>query len=1294
MLYSEEAMLELDKDALSGLNESQLEDLVARLAEAEVVACGGLLSEVRSGGSINAPDGGVDVRVNVVSTTFTSGFIPSPNTIFQCKKSEMPSNDILAEMQIKEELRPVIAEQDAQNGGYVIVSLDDDCTETMLNNRLQAMREAVKNHNAIHLDFIDLSRLHQWLRQHLSIMIWTREILGQQLPGWRSFGQWSHVQTDADDNFIFGSGISVMLPNSSSSSQKLTLKEAITSTRNLVKDSQKAIRIVGLSGVGKTRFIQALFEREIGEDALDETTVIYTDTGVDLNPSASRMIEQLILEGRRATVVVDNCSSALHSQLANCVRQTKNDIQLITVEYDIRDDQPEMTDVIKIEADGIDIAEILILRHYPGIDQPNAERIAKFAGGNARIAFALADNVSAGENVTQLSNETLFEQIFQQRHTEDLSLKRHAEILSLVYSFAAEKKDDEPDELGILGSLCDASSAQLYKSAQELLRRGIAQKRGRWRAVLPQAIANRLAKSALYNIRSSALQNTFEVPNNDRLIMSFAHRLGLLGNPPDSTAQEIVRAWLSDGGLLLPILGLNETKTQILEYIIHVCPSLLLERLEAEIDDTTFTNLSAFSYGTPNKIVNLIILLANYANFFKRCINLLLRIMLCNSLLKIEYKVLQLFQPYLSGTRASAQQRADVLKQLIWSDEKKKQDLGMKMLSKTLAGSPWSGLHLARIELSGVLIVPGSVSDEEAFQSWRQIFLDITVQSCLEGDDPNRNKEARKIFTQYFGSLWSENTLHDQLIQAAKKLNKRYPWIEGWKAINETIYRDYKIIEDGEIGNPVPDELVELRDFLTPKDLGSSIKVYLSGDSDLSSVDTEFDDSSEDGYEAAEARIKAKVIDLGEQVGEQVTKSKLNLEDFGTSLFAENYLPNGYDFGIGLAKGSENLNATWDQLVTALKSTGITSFNYEVLAGFIHETARINKKRSISILDACMEDPLLGCAIVPLHPQEDFSEDDFDRCMKAIENPEISPLRHEYFLWQSKYSHFPKEKKLHLARVLLEHPKGTETLIRGLGMKIHRRPDKTIDILGPDLRQIGLSVVIKYLHVKDGILNGFIIDDLEVIIREILSYADNGGVKLQLLDTVFSRLDAHQYSLGQEAIFQAIVDILPEDFLDKIFSGDEQQQQYRRRQIFESSLYRNQKSILVNVDIGRVIKWCLKRKEPFVWEVIAKSLPVFVSNGDSETFELSDTSIRFLEESPYPEKVLAGYFTQITTTTLFGHRSIIMEKNIGAFRTLIEHENRQISSIASDLYRKAESNLAKQREFEQREDENREQRFE
>ena len=54
------SLLEIQKDDLLGLNASQLEELVARLAQAEIGASGGKSSEVRWGGSLTAPDGGVD----------------------------------------------------------------------------------------------------------------------------------------------------------------------------------------------------------------------------------------------------------------------------------------------------------------------------------------------------------------------------------------------------------------------------------------------------------------------------------------------------------------------------------------------------------------------------------------------------------------------------------------------------------------------------------------------------------------------------------------------------------------------------------------------------------------------------------------------------------------------------------------------------------------------------------------------------------------------------------------------------------------------------------------------------------------------------------------------------------------------------------------------------------------------------------------------------------------------------------------------------------------------------------
>ncbi|MBW9878748.1 hypothetical protein FJC97_27715, partial [Escherichia coli] len=59
------AIFDIEKDELLRLTDSQLEELTARLAEAEVAAHGHSPAWVNWSGSINAPDGGIDVHVQV-----------------------------------------------------------------------------------------------------------------------------------------------------------------------------------------------------------------------------------------------------------------------------------------------------------------------------------------------------------------------------------------------------------------------------------------------------------------------------------------------------------------------------------------------------------------------------------------------------------------------------------------------------------------------------------------------------------------------------------------------------------------------------------------------------------------------------------------------------------------------------------------------------------------------------------------------------------------------------------------------------------------------------------------------------------------------------------------------------------------------------------------------------------------------------------------------------------------------------------------------------------------------------
>ncbi|WP_368731678.1 hypothetical protein, partial [Enterobacter cloacae] len=68
------------------LSDTLLEELIARLAEAEVAVCGHSPARVRWSGSINAPDGGIDVHVQVPVEQLNSGYIERPDTVFQAKK--------------------------------------------------------------------------------------------------------------------------------------------------------------------------------------------------------------------------------------------------------------------------------------------------------------------------------------------------------------------------------------------------------------------------------------------------------------------------------------------------------------------------------------------------------------------------------------------------------------------------------------------------------------------------------------------------------------------------------------------------------------------------------------------------------------------------------------------------------------------------------------------------------------------------------------------------------------------------------------------------------------------------------------------------------------------------------------------------------------------------------------------------------------------------------------------------------------------------------------------------------
>ena len=1279
-------IFDIQKDALLRLSDSQLEELIAQLAEADLASKGHNPARVYRSGSINSPDGGIDVRIDVPVDELDTGFLSQPNTIFQAKKKSMPKAEIRKEMRPSGILSPTLSKQAEIGGSYIIVSLADDCSEPMRNDRLDAMREAMDgdpNKGSIHLDFFDRSKLLQWLRQHHAVVLWAQEILGQSISGWRPYGRWSNPPSGSDDTLILAPGVSITLPTGTG--DKLTIEEAIEPMRELVGSTNKTIRVIGLSGVGKTRIVQSLFDENIGDNALDRTVAIYADSGAGHDPSAVEMLERLIGEKRRAIMVLDNCSSSLHADLASKVTSANSQITLVTVEYDIREDNPQFTDVIRIDADGPALAEKLLRRRFPSIHQGNARRIAEFASGNARVALAVAERVEKGESLARLSDAQLLERLFEQKNQPNDNLRAHAEVLSLVYSFSVSSPNgDDTDELAVLGSLCNVQRDQLFGSVAELKKRQIVQKRSDWRAILPHAIANRLADDALNKVPKETLRGTFEATGHERLLMSFAHRLGLMHDHP--IAREIVEEWLENDGPGGLWIGLSHhTQQEIenefldvggklltphalgaltLEYVTPIVPCAILDRLETKIKAPGFEGFG-FDQKLQRTILDLLRSLAYDADKFDRCVELLLQLVEATDDISNDKfartKIFSLFQAYLSGTHASLNQRLAAVREAIRSTSEKRREIGFLMLSAALAGPPWSSSHMN--DFGTRPRDSGFQPNHDELVDWRNKFMDLAVELDRSGKQDIASS-VRAVLAQMFRCLWDHPPVRKKLFEVARSFNDRQQWIEGWKVVRDTICFDvHEEIDSKESMLHLESLEVEL----APKCLLDKIKTYVLRGYDSWSLDDEFNEDEPHSEDKANLRLAEK----SEKLGEEFARSGQPIALLGRDLLTNNGESFLYDFGKGLAKGAMNVEGIWEELRDFLHQSNIENFNVSLLRCLIEVVDRRNRLLAQGLLDQCLDEPLLRRNIVLLHPSTQYNTVDFNRCIKALDDPQANLAAYGDILWKDKYSSLPKKCAIEIANQLLKIKGGETIVLFALSKRFSNKNFKQYS-LDSKFLAIGFRAAKIRLRRNQQDRSGTVDVRMSRFIKAAFKYEGDKQEKVSWIDAVFDAIDANH---GNLIGFNNTIDItarnMPSEFLERVFSGDEETETKRwhfvkqGRRVTEQS-GRN-RSPIEAIDIDVLIDWCKMKDNLKVWTIVASGIFPWKTNMSDGLVEISDVALKFLEAAPNKEDILRAYLRKVTPRAYFLDGGELVRRRALAITKLNQHSSQDIVSASLDI---------------------------
>jgi len=962
-------MLELTADDIASLSDEDLRTLVARLCESELRSRGISPDCVTWGGNQNAADGGVDVRVSLPRQIDPPDFIPRRETGFQVKAEDTPASKITDEMRPGGVLRPSIQQLAERSGAYIMVSSQGSIANTPLQKRREAMAQAVQDlpdPSVLSLDFYDRTRLETWLRGHPGTTLWVRERIGKPLQGWSGYGEWSFRPENAGNDYL----VDDQLRFKARGSDGLSVAGGINQIRGILRGPRGVVRLVGLSGLGKTRLAEALFDSRVGEQSLDPELAAYTNLSNSPSPVPVALANELIAASRRAVLIVDNCPPDLHQSLSELCRSKGSGLSVITIEYDIREDQAEGTEVFSLEAASSGLIEKLIQRRYPNLSQLDARRIAEFSGGNARIAIVLAATVNTNDTVATLSDQELFRRLFEQRHPQDQQLLSAAQAMSLVYSFEAEDISDSADaELIHLGALVKQDAKEMFKHCAELERRGLAQRRGRWRAVLPPAIANRLAYTALQNISPTALDACFLVAGRERLLKSFSRRLGQLSESAE--AQSIARNWLQSDGLLASLVDLNELGQTIFDNIAAVAPNETLEAIERAL----LVSEDAEVAMTCKRYLRTLRLLAWDPKLFDRSVASIIRIAKAanveNDNDECRKDFVSLFPIYLSGTHATIEQRLRVARELLTSADRKENMLGAAALKATLQGSNFTG---------GWDFGFGTRSRDYGYspKSTDEITHWFGQALCLAEEIACSNSpasiEVREAIASRFRALWSANGMFDDLERACRKISQAGFWPEGWIAVRQTIHYD-------SAGFPleISTRLASLESDLKPTDLVQKVRsIVLSDEVMFCGVDSTVDTGTDVGPTTNQADKMAHELGRAAVADEEAFAALLpELLTGGTQQL--------WSFGRGLAEGTEKSRSIWDQLVAQLTATPSNSQRIQVLGGFLSALKTKQPDLADRVLDEAMEDDVLGPWYPVLQTAVGIDEAGLGRLMRSLD---------------------------------------------------------------------------------------------------------------------------------------------------------------------------------------------------------------------------------------------------------------------------------------------------------------------
>lgn len=789
--------------------------LLRRLLSAEAQAHGLPEYGIHVAGNITTPDGGEDGRITWTEGPPRTPFLPSRFCLFQVKAGKVAPAAAAREVVGRNgAVKPMVRSALEDGGHYLLLCAHPYTYQQVLarKNRVhQVVRRAGIDIGDDQVEFRDGDQVAAWVNRHPSVAAWVKERTQPGMVG--PFRAWTHWASRAEHD------TSPWVDDERLAGLREPVREAASGSQNIV-------RVVGPSGIGKSRLIL----EALGPSEADEPLgyflgdlVLYADASEVGDVAINGVVQSLGEHGRRAILVVDRCPPETHRILVGMVRRQGSALSLITIDDEIPPDLRDRTIVelnehetlVKVPEASSPVTEAIIHSMCPELPSEDFRRLARFSRGFPKIAHLVAQAWTRARPVAFATDEHLVHAFICGRRQPDRKLLGAAQLLA---AFRLVRMDGpEPDQLEEVAGLGhDLAPADLRSGFNHLIDRGVARRRGRFVTLEPRPIALYFAERQWRDWSPASWDAALGGDTSPDLKVAAAKQLALL-NTTD-IAREVVTHVCLDEGRFDGIEGLERPHhTEVLSALAEIDASCVAERIERSLRH--FRTLDEVRGDVRRHLVWALEKIAFDRSSFEEGAELLLRLAVAENEVygnNATGQFVALFQVVLGNTAADGPARFLLLREAARSNDPTQRLIVVEALLNGSATDHFSRSVGAETHGSRPALHSWQPTRDEALH-YIGSCVDLLVEFATGDDDAAR--AARVGLGRNLRSLAWRGFI--DLVESI--VDRVGPACDSWPEALESL-GEFLLHESSTVGRETIDRVRALMDRLTPRTLDTRVR--------------------------------------------------------------------------------------------------------------------------------------------------------------------------------------------------------------------------------------------------------------------------------------------------------------------------------------------------------------------------------------------------------------------------------------------------------------------------------------